>query len=711
MSAAPMVVEVISLFFLVLFILHKYADFRKQNKLVLIATFISWYFSFMIIVLLPLDISMTTYRQCIQEHDTIIPSNINPVPSTEFQNDSNYTTNSAPVVLYCKKPWSMISTNVFPVLWRVIYYSSQLLTWLILPFMQSFAQSGEFTLSGKIKGSLIHNAIYYGTYMAIFSVLLIYVGIKHTIDGQKLKIIGITASNTWGLFLLVLLLGYGLVEVPRTLWYRSTTSLNLKQIYFKIAKLHGEKCDAEENLEDILNEVKKIAEKIRYNHSLRNCIDLIVKKCPENFQSNLRRNNEDYRDYDEVRNNRDRDIPSEKSLVSLHTRLIKSLQVNNRTSNQWKKMMEEAFLVEDVLKNESNSNMRFLASDGNKQSFIFQKINNPLIEWMYRCKIKKYLLKTVSILMTILTFMVIWSEMTFFNKKPVLSLFAIFLNTSRETYNYFSIEIVGLMVIAYLCFCAYYTLFKMRVFNYYYLAPNHQTNEYSLIFSGMLLCRLTSPLCYNFLGLVHLDSHITKDTNIIETQFTSIMGHMDVISVISDGFNIYFPMLIFLLCLATFFNLGQHTLHFFGFEQFIGDTDLTIELIDDGKNLVGRERRRIEIQNDRSNQAEMNTRHQEVAERLKNNYSSQATDHRKTFRARIKEYRDIPAYENLNDGIDNDEEAIFSQSQTSNSRLVIKSEDPIDYSSTNTRNNLFSNSPTNSQNSSMKNMKGIFDDV
>ena len=66
------------------------------------------------------------------------------------------------------------------------------------------------------------------------------------------------------------------------------------------------------------------------------------------------------------------------------------------------------------------------------------------------------------------------------------------------------------------------------------------------------------------------------------------MGHMDVISFISDGFNIYFPMLIILLCLATFFNLGGHVLHFFGFEQFIGDTELTTELIEDGKNLVER---------------------------------------------------------------------------------------------------------------------------
>lgn len=66
------------------------------------------------------------------------------------------------------------------------------------------------------------------------------------------------------------------------------------------------------------------------------------------------------------------------------------------------------------------------------------------------------------------------------------------------------------------------------------------------------------------------------------------MGHMDVISFISDGFNIYFPFLILILCLATFFNLGGRVLHFFGFEQFIGDPEVTQDLIEDGKNLVKR---------------------------------------------------------------------------------------------------------------------------
>lgn len=92
---------------------------------------------------------------------------------------------------------------------------------------------------------------------------------------------------------------------------------------------------------------------------------------------------------------------------------------------------------------------------------------------------------------------------------------------------------------------------------------------------------------------------------------------MDVISFISDGFNIYFPMLIFILCLATFFNLGGHVLHFFGFDQFIGDAEITQDLIEDGKNLVKREKRRLQ-----RNDPEVQVRHRDLADKLKNNYST-----------------------------------------------------------------------------------------
>lgn len=43
-----------------------------------------------------------------------------------------------------------------------------------------------------------------------------------------IKQIVIAASNTWGLLMLVVMLGYGLVDVPRWLWHRYHREFTLK---------------------------------------------------------------------------------------------------------------------------------------------------------------------------------------------------------------------------------------------------------------------------------------------------------------------------------------------------------------------------------------------------------------------------------------------------------------------------------------------------
>lgn len=55
--------------------------------------------------------------------------------------------------------------------------------------------------------------------------------------------------------------------------------------------------------------------------------------------------------------------------------------------------------------------------------------------------IQDYVCQTAAILAAVLSTAVVWSEVTFFNKSPVLSLFAIFLGLARENYDYFTIEV------------------------------------------------------------------------------------------------------------------------------------------------------------------------------------------------------------------------------------------------------------------------------
>lgn len=224
----------------------------------------------------------------------------------------------------------------------------------------------------------------------------------------------------------------------------------------------------------------------------------------------------------------------------------------------------------------------------NKFNLMFY---NPKVDWYWECLIKPPFLKSLAIITGVLSSTVVWSELTFFNRSPVLSIFANVVNFAKAKHDFLTIEIFAMATLCYLCYCAYSMVFRIKFFNLYYLAPHHQTNEHSLIFSGILLSRLTSPMCLNFLGLIHMDSHIIKK-RILETYYTQIMGHMDVLGIIADGFNIYCPMVMLAICLATWFSLGSRALNALGFQQFMLNESIATELVQEGRDLISREKRR-----------------------------------------------------------------------------------------------------------------------
>uniref|UniRef100_A0ACB8EP29 LMBR1 domain-containing protein 2 n=1 Tax=Sphaerodactylus townsendi TaxID=933632 RepID=A0ACB8EP29_9SAUR len=461
----------------------------------------------------------------------------------------------------CFKPWSYIPTGIMPVFWRVVYWTSQFLTW------------------------------------------------------NQLQTIGIAAANTWGLFLLVLLLGYGLVEIPRSHWNGAKKGYLLMKTYFKAAKLMTEKADAEENLEDIMEEVRKVNESIKYNHPLRKCVDTILKKCPTEYQERMGRNMDDYEDFEERPNT----YPTEKGLVKLHKQVIYSVQRHRRTQVQWRILLEQAFYLEDVAKNETSTARQFVHTfqPQEPENKVIQYLYTPTVEWYWECLLRPWFHRILAIVLAAFSFIVVWSECTFFSTNPVLSLFAVFIQLAEKTYNYFYIEMACFFTIFFLSICVYSTVFRIRVFNYYYLASHHQTDAYSLLFSGMLFCRLTPPLCLNFLGLTHMDSSIShKKTE--PTAYTSIMGSMKVLSFVADGFYIYYPMLVVILCIATYFSLGTRCLNLLGFQQFMGENEMTSDLIDEGKELIRREKRR------RQRQEEGENRRREWKERFGNNREDSA---------------------------------------------------------------------------------------
>ncbi len=159
MSSGVFVVDVIVTLLLSAYLLFHYGDWMRHRVAVTLAVLIAWYFSFLIIFVLPLDVSSTCYRQCLDEEKNKTAEalaewhKMNDLHRSEDDNNSSSSSNNnssssanvtAPVAAQlslapmCHPPYSILPDDVLPNLWRVVYWSSQLLTWLVLPLMQSY---------------------------------------------------------------------------------------------------------------------------------------------------------------------------------------------------------------------------------------------------------------------------------------------------------------------------------------------------------------------------------------------------------------------------------------------------------------------------------------------------------------------------------------------------------------------------------------------
>uniref|UniRef100_UPI00358EEDE0 G-protein coupled receptor-associated protein LMBRD2 n=1 Tax=Myxine glutinosa TaxID=7769 RepID=UPI00358EEDE0 len=575
MSSWLLLGEVVLAVLVSLVLLRRYGDVRRQSKLVLVATTMAWCLSCLMLATLPLDVATTIYRQCVTRHR---------------DNGSTLGSSDSP----CSKPWSFLPSPVLPIFWHVVYWTSQFLTWLLLPFMQSFSAAADFSVMGKVRSALLANAIYYGSYLIIFTSLLIYVLVATNVhlDAFRLRSLCAAASNTWGLLLVILLLGRGLLEVPRSLWRQAGGVERLHRAYLVAARLATERAEADDKMSDCIEDVQRMSAAVSHNQILSRHLDTIIKKFPNDIQEKL------HQEEGSVEWDDSKPSPSEASLVCLHKSVKKAVEGTHRASRLWSRLIEEAFHLEDVelcSNSPSREFHRSLASSSQPPAFLGRSVLTARVQWLWFCFFRSAVCRILAFFMVLLSFAVLWSECTFFSASPVLSLFAIALSAAEKAQDYTYIHLSCFLTILYLSLCTYHTVFRIRFFHIFQLIPHQQTNHYSLLFSGSLFCRLTPPLCLNLLGLLHLDSHVVlKQRN--ETAYTEIMGHMDVVPFIADGVYIYYPMVTVLVCLATYFHLGTRSLSAFGLPQCLGDElisdSLTSDLVEEGRELIRREKRK-----------------------------------------------------------------------------------------------------------------------
>ena len=64
-----------------------------------------------------------------------------------------------------------------------------------------------------------------------------------------------------------------------------------------------------------------------------------------------------------------------------------------------------------------------------------------IVEWYWKVWLCPWLLRITAVLLFLLSVTLVWSEVTFFNNEPVLSIFALMIDGASVGYYYFYVEV------------------------------------------------------------------------------------------------------------------------------------------------------------------------------------------------------------------------------------------------------------------------------
>eukprot|EP00127_Corallochytrium_limacisporum_P006722 Clim_evm11s234 gene=Clim_evmTU11s234 len=550
MAGLVIAIEMVILAIGTFYFMNVYMHWRESPWYVTAPVFIVYFFSFCLVLLIPLDVSSAFYQHCID---------------TEGEEA-------------CEKPIGYVSEFARLTLWRMFYWTIFINTFLILPGVERFLDSGEFSTAERVRASIKRNALFYSIGGIVGGLLFIYIAITQSLAISGLIGVAQALANTWGLFLVVILLGYGLVEIPRSLWESSRPHLRLRRYQWKAANQMGELDEAEDILTDAVEGVKQAAAAIQPSSALYKYIREMQSRCPDRPD----------RAISSRRTQRPRAITKD-YLADLNTKLMIAVKRINRAEANWELLLEEAFEVEDTIMNHRNVRRAFISAVNVPEKGTFAQ-RFPTIHWWWNCRIEPYAMRLGAVVMTLLSLILIWSEVVFFLVNPTLSVYALIIGSTGKNYDYTQVQFWTFLGVVYMSCCAYFAIFQVKVLNMYHLVPKQRSDDQSMIFSANMMARLAAPLCLNFLTMSHMDG-VTIDE---EPAFVQILGHLKVVGFIESGFNVYYPMFVLVVAAITYFNLFGRILGCLGGAEFFFGHELSFELVEEGREYLVRARRERE---------------------------------------------------------------------------------------------------------------------
>jgi hypothetical protein len=409
-----------------------------------------------------------------------------------------------------------ISPNRTYVSWMVIYWSTFLLAWLVLPLIREGIDSGHFTLRTRLQAGCRQAIKGYILLLILGAAMFVFMAVK--IRSIHVVPVLMALGNTYGLLMVVLLLGYGLVDLPQKLWRQADPSVELRRTQIVASNLDEHLFESVWTLQDVEALIDSAAQRIGdYEENGRRmlpmdphyarCVDslLSLRKSTSVLSPELQRRRTgggSNRRHDEAVSPDLDGYPSIGYLATLNRRLQHAQNEVLSSEQRWHSIVRKSelygALAEGTIPRPVRMDVVPADSVGTKLMACLESFSSHL-QYIWLFYVRRPWYKLLGASCAVLSIMVLWSEATLslnFNVSP-FALFLRFFDESRGPL----FQLSALIPLLYMSICVYSSLFKLNIFGSYRLRGSKLSSGIALVFNAQYLVRLQFPLGYNYLTM------------------------------------------------------------------------------------------------------------------------------------------------------------------------------------------------------------------
>ncbi|SLM35151.1 lmbr1 domain-containing protein [Lasallia pustulata] len=443
--------------------------------------------------------------------------------------------------------------KVVLVAWRVAYWLTFALTWVILPVLGEYTDSGFRTPKDRLLYSLRSNARYQLIVLGCGAVGLAYVFYENGFRTTSVKSLVMALAYFWGLSLAIYLMGHGLVAVPRGLFRNASASGRLRRIQAQAPKIHEKMTDAIAELDEIeaqVFELKKRKTGISRDHQ-----EWIEDLAETSSLPESRATAPAVR----VSGTTVPAVVTDRYLAELTRKLDRGRHKRVRFIDAWDRLTQEAADTQAILDAHASKRLDFGKASPHASPLERTPILTPYARYLLYAKAVPAVRVTFGGFFALASICIIWSELIKFAapKLSIISYTVIHHRNDERGEIGFAGQVIASLWIFYMCAAALASFEDVKVWGNRALVRRNTFFESACWYAGQI-AKLTVPLAYNFLTFLPLDIRS-------KTTFYQFLGRLIHLTSLGKGFEYFFPIFILVPVCATLFNLYGKVKNVFGF--------------------------------------------------------------------------------------------------------------------------------------------------